>query len=134
MKFPFTNPDVGKLVLRAGLGAMFIIVHGWPKLMGGPERWTRVGTAMSSVGIDVAPIVWGLAAALTETFGGLLLIAGFYTRAASLFLTLVMVVAAARNISADGLFGAAHPIEVGVALIGLMFIGAGKYSLDGNLS
>ena len=39
--------DFGLLLLRIGLGAMFIW-HGAPKLVGGPETWTRLGGAMAN--------------------------------------------------------------------------------------
>ncbi len=43
--------DVGLLVLRVGMGVMFML-HGFPKLMGGPELWTRIGGATAAVGMD----------------------------------------------------------------------------------
>ena len=45
--------DLGLLVLRAGIGAMFV-GHGLPKLLGGPQRWTTVGEAMAYLGLDFA--------------------------------------------------------------------------------
>jgi len=42
--------DVGILILRVGLGVMFIF-HGWPKISGGPQVWEAVGGAVSAMGI-----------------------------------------------------------------------------------
>ena len=35
--------DVGLLILRVGLGIAFL-VHGWPKITGGPKFWTGLGS------------------------------------------------------------------------------------------
>ena len=34
--------DLGLLILRVGIGAMFMF-HGWPKISGGPAFWAQVG-------------------------------------------------------------------------------------------
>ena len=47
--------DLGLLLLRIGIGAMFV-AHGFPKLIGGPAKWTALGTATSHLGIDFAPL------------------------------------------------------------------------------
>jgi len=40
--------DIGLLILRVGIGIMFMC-HGFPKLTTGPEVWTKLGGALSSV-------------------------------------------------------------------------------------
>ncbi|HEX3384677.1 MAG TPA: DoxX family protein, partial [Mucilaginibacter sp.] len=60
--------NFGLLIIRIGLGILFIY-HGLPKLLGGPTKWEHVGTATASVGIHFLPMLWGLLAAATETFG-----------------------------------------------------------------
>lgn len=123
--------NTGLLLMRIGIGAMFIIVHGYPKLMGGPERWEKVGGSMKNLGINFFPVAWGFLAASTEAIGGLLLILGLFFRPTCLFLIFVMAVAAITNFSKAGsLFEAAHPIEVGLTFVGLLFLGPGKYSID----
>lgn len=123
--------NTGLLVIRLGLGIMFILAHGYPKLAGGAARWELVGSAMANFGIDFAPVFWGLAAALTETIGGVLLILGLFFRPVALILALIMLVASSTYFAAGtGLSGAAHAIEMGVVLIGLAFVGPGKYSVD----
>ena len=37
--------DWGILLLRVGIGLMFIVVHGGPKLLGGKKHWTQIGIA-----------------------------------------------------------------------------------------
>lgn len=124
-------PDIGLLVMRVGLGAMFVVVHGWPKVAGGAERWEKLGGAMGAFGIDFAPVFWGACASFAEFLGGLLLVVGLFTRQAAAVMLTTMIVAAAMHLDkGDGLKGASHAIEVGFALIGLIGVGAGKYSLD----
>ncbi len=121
--------DTGLLILRIGLGGMYLW-HGWPKLSGGPERWTRLGGSMANFGIDFFPTFWGFMAACAEFFGGLCLIFGLFFGWAALLMAATMVVAAVNHFSrGDGLSGASHAIENGVVLFGLIFIGPGKYSL-----
>jgi len=122
--------NTGLLILRVGLGAM-MIYHGLPKLTGGPGRWEAVGGAMSHLGITFYPVVWGLLAAITETFGGFLLILGLSFRPASFLLAFTMLVASLNHLAkGDGLMEASHAIELGFVFVGLIFVGPGKYSVD----
>ncbi len=126
--------DLGLLVLRMGLGVMFTVQHGWPKVQGGPKAWAKLGRAMKHVGIDDYHEVFGAMAAWSEFAGGLLLMLGLFVRPSALLLTCTMVVAAAMHLgSGDGLGGASHAIEVGVACLGLTLMGAGRFSLDARL-
>ena len=63
--------NIGWLLLRVGIG-ISIFFHGLPKLMGGPETWTAIGSTMSVFGIDFAPQFWGFMAAIAESVGGIL--------------------------------------------------------------
>jgi putative oxidoreductase len=122
--------NTGLLLIRIGLGVMFII-HGFPKLAGGPNGWTALGGSMKVIGIDFLPIFWGFMAAVTETFGGFLLIVGLFFRPALILLTFTMIIAALVMLGkGDGLKGASQAIELGVVFFALIFIGPGKYSLD----
>jgi len=122
--------NTGLLLLRIGLGVMFII-HGFPKLAGGPNGWTGLGGSMKVIGINFLPIFWGFMAAATETFGGFLLIVGLFFRPALILLIFTMVIAALVHFGkGDGLGGASHAIELGIVFFGLIFIGPGKYSVD----
>jgi putative oxidoreductase len=126
--------DVGVLVMRVGLGLMFV-GHGWGKLVGGPEKWEKIGGAMSTFGIDFAPVFWGFMAAFAEVFGGLALAAGLAMRPVLLGLLIpTMIVAAAKHMAAgDGFKGYSHAVEVGIAFVGLALIGPGRFSLDAKL-
>lgn len=122
--------NTGLLILRIGLGVMFII-HGFPKLAGGPSGWTGLGGSMQVVGIDFLPVFWGFMAAVAETFGGFLLIVGLFFRPACMLLVFTMAIAALVHFGkGDGLKGASHAIELGIVFFSLIFIGPGKYSVD----
>jgi putative oxidoreductase len=122
--------NTGLLLIRIGLGVMFII-HGFPKLAVGPNGWTALGGSMKVIGIDFLPIFWGFMAAVTETFGGFLLIVGLFFRPALILLTFTMIIAALVMLGkGDGLKGASQAIELGIVFFALIFIGPGKYSVD----
>lgn len=125
---PATSPSAGLLSLRLVVGATFLL-HGLDKLrdLSGTEQ------LFASLGIPapelVAPFV-----AVTETTGGLLLIAGLATRIAAAALTVNMVVALATAHHGLRFFVAAGGIELEVLLAGaslaLVLAGAGRVSLD----
>ena len=125
--------DKGLLVARVGLGAMFM-AHGWPKIVGGPEKWEKLGGAMTTFGIDFAPTFWGFMAAFAEFGGGLLLLAGFLTRPALALLIATMLVATAKHmVAGDGFRGWSHAAEALIMFAGLFLMGPGKLSLDHKL-
>lgn len=122
--------NVGLLIIRVGLGIMFIY-HGYPKLMGGPKEWTELGGSMKYVGIHFLPLVWGLLAAATELLGGFLLIIGLAFRPVCILLFINLIIAALMHLRTGGGLGeAAHAIEDAIVFAGLIFIGPGKYSVD----
>ncbi|GGC23123.1 quinol oxidase [Parapedobacter defluvii] len=122
--------NTGILLVRIGLGVMFIM-HGYPKLLGGPKLWEGVGSAMGEVGITFLPLVWGLLAALAETLGGIFFLIGLFFRPVALIMAFTMLVASLHHLGAgDGLKGASHAIEIGIVFLGFAFIGPGKYSVD----
>lgn len=126
--------DIGLLILRIGIGIMFIW-HGSAKLSRGPEGWTVLGQALSALGINFAPTFMGLLAALSEFVGGILLIVGLFTRPACFFLLCTMVVATTMHLSnGDPRQIFSHPLELAILFFSLLFIGPGNYSLDEKLS
>ena len=126
--------DTGLLVIRLGLGVQFIL-HGYPKIVGGPEVWTRLGGAMSNFGIDFAPGFWGFMAALAEFGGGILLLPGLLVRPAAILLAFTMLVASTFHLSNGDPFvqTTSRPLELLVVFVGLVCIGGGRFSLDKRL-
>jgi putative oxidoreductase len=123
--------DYGLLLLRVGIGSMFVAVHGYPKLAGGVQVWAGLGRTFNSLwGISFAPAFWGFMAAISEFGGGLCLITGVLFRPACVFMLLTMSVAVAANIRGGyGFSGASQAFELGVLFLGLIFIGPGKFTL-----
>jgi putative oxidoreductase len=119
------NKDTGILLLRVGFGIIFIM-HGYPKLLGGVEKWTGLG---NMVGFSFLPAFWGFMAAFSEGIGGLMLALGACTRTASTLLALTMVGAITFHISsAQG--SPMHAIESLIIFISFILMGGGKYSID----
>lgn len=130
MKAPKTNVDLGLLILRVGIGLTFCYVYGYPKLMGGTEKWAQLGGVMAKIGVPCIPAFWGFMAALSECLGGLLLILGLGTRIASGFLAFTMVMASVHHItSGDPLFKTAHSLEMAAVFLALICAGSGKYAI-----
>jgi len=126
--------DHGLLILRVGVGVIFMF-HGWPKICGGVEMWTRLGGAVGIFGIGFAPVFWGFMAAASEFGGGLLLALGLLARPAAFFMFCTMVVASAFHISAgDGFAIYCHALKLVFVFAGLLLTGPGKFSLDSVLS
>ncbi|HOV11761.1 MAG TPA: DoxX family protein [Bacteroidales bacterium] len=131
----FISPatDIGLLILRIGIGIMFIL-HGLPKMMGGTETWQFLGSQMSVIGVGFGFTFWGFMAALSETLGGLLLIPGLFVRPAAMLMLFTMIIATLMHLSVgDGLKGASHAMEMGIVFLSVIFTGAGRYSLDHRL-
>ena len=121
--------DIGLLIIRIGIGIMFII-HGWGKLAGGPEKWESLGGKMANFGIEFGFTMFGFMASFAEVFGGLFLVLGILWIPANLLLLATMIVATQYHIVNGDSFGAiSHPIEAGIVFLALIFIGPGKYRL-----
>lgn len=122
--------DLALLIFRLGLGGMFMW-HGWPKIIGGPERWAGLGKAVGTFGIEFAPGFWGFMASFAEFGGGLLFAVGlFYRPACFLLFTNMMVAFASQMLDGKGLQKASQALEDGLSFFAAAFIGPGKYSLD----
>lgn len=122
--------NTGILLMRVGLGITFM-VHGFPKLAGGPETWEGIGSSMKIFGLDFFPLGWGFLAAVSEFIGGLFLVLGLFFRLSVLSLLATMTIAASVHLNkGEGFSGASHAIELAIVMLGLLFIGPGKYSVD----
>ena len=130
------NLDLGLLILRIGIGLSMMIFHGFGKVKGGPELWTKLGGTMENFGIDFLPVFWGFMAAFSEFFGSFLLVIGVLFRPAAFLLAATMVVAAFRHLNlppgADGAgwSGASHALELLTVYVALFLTGPGKYKLS----
>lgn len=122
--------DLGLLVLRLGLGALFV-VHGKDKVFGGPEIWKGTGAyALAPFNIDVGLTYFGAAAAFSEFLGGLLVALGLAFRPACAALTFTMFVAVAAHLQhGDGFDKWAHGATCFVGFLGLLLTGPGKFSV-----
>lgn len=122
--------NFGLLIMRVGLGAMMIL-HGKDKLFGGVDTWTDLGHAMGKLGIHFLPAFWGFMCAITETIGGLFCMMGIWFRLVCMMLVINFIVAAVYHYTTLEKIGeCAHAIELACIFFGLMFIGAGAYSVD----
>ena len=137
MKFTNYSPDFGLLILRVGIGGMFLL-HGYPKLAGGTEKWE----SLAQYGLPFLPegnicVFFGLAAALAEFFGGLLLILGGYHRIACGAIATTMVVAFNAKLAAVSDVSsfakdAGWPLELLIVSIALFFAGPGRFRLGAS--
>ncbi len=127
--------DAGILFIRIGIGFSFIFVHGWGKISGGPAMWEKIGSAMGNYGLSFAPTFWGFMASVSEFGGGILILLGLFTRPASAFMAFTMLTAFMVHTSKlDPWNKAIYPMEMFAVFMGLLFIGAGKYSIDALIS
>ncbi|MCB9046889.1 MAG: DoxX family protein [Chitinophagales bacterium] len=116
--------------MRVGIGCMMVL-HGYPKMLGGPEKWEKIGHAVSLAGIDGYFTFWGFMAAFAEAIGGILLVLGFLFRPAALLLLITMIVASMKHLDGgDGISGASHAVELAFVFLGMFILGPGKYSID----
>ena len=123
------NTDYGLLIIRIGLGIAFML-HGYPKISGGMETWTKIGGSMGNIGIHFAPAVWGFLAALAEFGGGICLVLGIFFRPATAALVFTMFIAGLMHYTkGDGFGGYSHALENGIIFLGLFFAGPGKYAI-----
>lgn len=132
MKSLLFTKDFGILVLRIGIGVMFML-HGLPKLMGGPAGWEGLAQhGLPFLPSGIISIAFGLAAGIAETLGGLLLVLGYYQRIACLALASTMAVAFATKLGDATSFGdfaktAGWPLELLIVFIALFLMGAGRF-------
>ena len=132
--FKSANSNIALLILRIMIGVSFAI-HGYPKISSGIEMWTRLGGAMSHIGIELVPVFWGFWAAFFEFFGGIFLVLGVLTRFASGGLVFTMFIAAMMHFTnGDPLNKILHPLELFAVCLFFFMSGPGKYSIDHLIS
>ncbi len=125
--------DMAYLFLRLALGVNMMAWHGLPKIMGGPERWAKVGANMSQFGLNFAPTFWGFSAALSETLGSLFLILGLFFRPSAAFLAFTMFVATFKHGVMEGSWKEAeHAMQLMAVYLFFVAQGPGKYALKSS--
>jgi putative oxidoreductase len=131
LKFLGKFREFGMLIIRLGIGLAFVM-HGSGKMFH-PEMWPMIGGAMARWGITFAPTFWGFMAAFAEFGGGILMILGFLFRPAMAMMAFNMAVALSFHLGHGDDFNTySHALEAGIVFFGLLFVGPGKLSLDGE--
>ena len=119
----------GLLILRIIGGLMMVYNHGWGKITAGPEKWNRLGHALTDfIGLEFLSIFFGFMAAFSESVCALLIIIGLFTRPASILLFFTMFVASMNHI-VDGEMPELAIMYFTVIFV-IILIGPGKFSLD----
>jgi len=134
-----TYPSWAPIFARLTLGIIFF-AHGSQKLLGwfGGSGWSGTIQFFEQSGV---PAFLAVLLIITEFFGGIAIILGFFTRLAALGLTIAMLVAIFKVHLQNGFFlnwfnvpNMGHGIEYSLALIGLslslLVWGAGNLSVD----
>lgn len=120
----------GLFIMRVGLGVMMVI-HGLPKMAGGPAKWEALGHNMAHLNIHFMPALWGFMSAITETVGGLFCVLGLWFRVVALLMVFNFIVASVSHFAAgDSVAAASHALELCFVFAGLVFLGPGVYSVD----
>jgi putative oxidoreductase len=124
------------LLLRVTVGVT-ILLHGYNHIWGGGKI---EGTARWFESLGMKPgLVHAWLASITELVCGVLLIVGFLTPLAAAGVVGVMVVAFVTNHRPNGFFifrpgeGYEYVLNLAVAATALAGIGAGRWSIDGQL-
>ena len=102
-----------------------------PNCWAGLEGWERTGRAVGHVGITGGYEWWGLAAALSETVGGLLFAAGMFFRPVCLAMLGVMVFATIEQFN-RAMPAPEHALKNAFVFAGMFLVGPGRYTLLGS--
>lgn len=98
--------------------------------MGGPSAWAHFGGGARHLGLASNFQLWGFAGSLFGCLGGVLMIFGLFFRIGVL-LVLVLAIGHAIAVESRTGFRAALPaIQLCLVLVGILFVGPGKYSID----
>jgi uncharacterized membrane protein YphA (DoxX/SURF4 family) len=121
-KFPWCNTDSGLLVLRIGVGAIFIMT-GWMK-------FSDLDATVKFFGSLGFSAFWAYLVTATELLSGItvLLGIGVYTRVAAKLLAIVMIVATWTIVHQDPTM-AIGPVSLFFSTSALALSGPGKYSI-----
>ena len=123
----FVDAGTSAAIFRIFVAFFMLYGHGWGKLMsvfGGEFQFLDP--------IGIGPTASLILAALAEGIGSILIIAGFWTRLASLILTINMAVAVFFvHLPGGDWFGDMElPVLYLLSFIVIFLLGPGKYSVD----
>lgn len=114
------------LLMRLALG-LIMLVHGYHKVFGGLHNHANM---VAHLGL---PAWLGYVSSFTEFLGGILILAGLFTRAAAFAICIDLVVAIWKVHWHNGLtgdHGFEFPLAAAALAFALIFFGAGPIALD----
>jgi putative oxidoreductase len=123
------SQPIALFVMRLALGAI-MVAHGYHKVFGGLDHHAQM---VASLGL---PAWLGYVSAFIEFFGGLLILVGFFTRAAALAVFLNLFVAIWKVHLHNGLIGTPDrpgyefPLAAAALAFALTFFGGGPIAID----
>ncbi len=121
--------EAGLLLIRVSIG-LLVILYTAPVLISGPKAWANFGAGAVHFGLHSHHQLWGFLGSLLGCLGGVLMIFGLFFRIGVL-LVLVLAMGHALAVYEGSGFRVALPsIEMCFVLLGILFIGPGKYSVD----
>ena len=131
MQFLGKYRETGLLIMRVSLGVLFIILTG-PVLLAGPARWANFGSAIKNLGLHSHYQIWGFIGALFGCLGGSLMVFGLFFRLGVLLVLTITFVHLLGALEGGTWRGNLAAVELALILVGLLFVGPGKYSVDKN--
>jgi putative oxidoreductase len=129
----FSTPkSFGPFILRMLLAAVFLY-HGGQKVFGwfGGEGWNGTMAAFAGMGFSSSTTVFVM---LTELLVAIAMLFGFLTRLAALGVIAVMGGALYFVHAGHGIAGCEYPFALLMVALALLFVGAGRLSLDRAIS
>ncbi len=130
MQFLAKYRETGLFLMRLGLGVLFIILTG-PVLLSGMKGWANFGSAIRNLGVSTNFAFWGFLGALMGCVGGALMVFGLFFRPGVLLALIITIVHLLGALDGVGTLRAnLAAVELAVMLIGILFVGPGKYSVD----
>lgn len=125
------NHDLGMLLLRLGVGVIFI-AHGWFKF----ADMDLTITFFAGLGL---PSIAAYVVALIELLGGIALVVGMYTDLAALLLAIIMAIAVVYvkmlklNLGLTGDGGYELDLALLVANLAILFNGPGRHVISHSM-
>lgn len=103
-----------------------------PVLLGGSSRWAGFGSAIRNLGLHSHFQIWGMVGSLLGCLSGALMIFGLFFRPGVLLVMTITLLHVIGALDGGTLRGNLAAVELALILLGLLFVGPGKYSVDKN--